>query len=118
MAEGFHILVVEDDPLVAEDLQTTLESQYRVSCAKTVGEARAFRRTSHLDAVLVDRILPDGRSDEIIEIAEGTGTPVVSMSGYPAEMAGHGQSAQCYLMKPFQMPPALRYAVIPVARNE
>jgi DNA-binding response OmpR family regulator len=96
-----HILVVEDDPLVAEVLQTTLESEYRVSCAKTLQEARAFLRTSHLDVVLVDRILPDGRSDEIIEIAEATGTPVVSMSGYPAEMAAFGRGTQFYLMKPF-----------------
>jgi len=101
MARRFHILVVEDDPLVAETLQTTLESEYRVSCAYSVAEARAFLATAHLDVLLVDHILPDGRSDEIANFAETIGTPVVEMTGYPADFAGPEQCQRPRLHKPF-----------------
>jgi len=101
MSDRLHILVVEDDALVADVLQTTLEDEYHVSCATTLGEARAFLQSAHLDAVLVDYILPDGRGDEIIELAEALGTPVVEMSGYPAEMVGLEQRGHPHLQKPF-----------------
>jgi DNA-binding response OmpR family regulator len=101
MSSRFHILIVEDDPLVADVLQTTLETEYCVSCAKTIGEARAFLQSAHLDAMLIDYFLPDGRSDEIIELAETVGTAVVEMSGYPVAMAGLEQRGHPRLQKPF-----------------
>ena len=45
MASRFHILIVEDEPLVVEVLQATLDTEYRVSSVNTVGEALAFLRT-------------------------------------------------------------------------
>src|SRR3954467_6386216 len=101
MSSRFHILVVEDDPLVADVLHTTLEAEYHVSCATTLREARAFLLSTHLDVVLIDHILPDGRSDEIIKLAETVGTAVVEMSGHPPEMVGLEQCSRPYLTKPF-----------------
>ena len=60
MANGIHILIVEDEPLVLDVLQTMLETEYRVSSASTVEEAHAILRTSHIDLVLIDAVLPDG----------------------------------------------------------
>jgi DNA-binding response OmpR family regulator len=101
MTHKLHILLVEDDPFVAETLQTTLETEYRVSCAYSVAEARAFLTTAHLDAVLMDAILPDGRSDEIANFAEAIGTPVVEMTGYPIEFVGTEKCQRPRLHKPF-----------------
>jgi CheY-like chemotaxis protein len=61
MASRFHILIVEDEQLIVEVLNGTLEFEYHVSSAVTVREALAFLRTSHVDLVLLDSILP-GRS--------------------------------------------------------
>ena len=101
MPNGIHILIVEDDPLVAEVLQATLAMEYRTSRAKTLGEARALFRTSHFDLLLIDPILSDGRADEIIELAEAVDTRVVTMSGYPADTIGLEHCVHPHLEKPF-----------------
>lgn len=101
MPIGQHILIVEDDPLVADTLLMTLEEEYHVSCVGTVGEALAFLRTANVNAVLVDSVLPDGRGCQIAEFAETSGAAVIEMSGYPAEMTGMANSRHRHLYKPF-----------------
>jgi CheY-like chemotaxis protein len=49
MASRFRVLIVEDEPLVADVLQATLDSEYHVSSVNTVKEALAFLHTSHAD---------------------------------------------------------------------
>ena len=56
MADRFHILIVEDDPLIVDVMVASLESDYRVSSVNTVGAALAFLRTSHVDVVLIDNV--------------------------------------------------------------
>jgi DNA-binding NarL/FixJ family response regulator len=70
MAKNIHLLIVEDEPLVTDVLRETLEVEYCVSCAKTVAEAFALLRTSHIDIALVDSVLPDGRGGDVAEFAE------------------------------------------------
>ena len=55
MANGFHILIVEDDQFALDVLQTMLETEYRVSSACTVEEAHAILRRSHIDVALITR---------------------------------------------------------------
>ena len=69
MANRFHILIVEDDPLIVDVMVASLELEYRVSSVNTVGAALAFLRTSHVDVVLIDKILPDGRGTEVACLA-------------------------------------------------
>ena len=102
MASRFHILIVEDEPLVVEVLQATLETEYRVSSVHTVGEALAFLRTAHVDAVLLDNVLPDGRGTEVACFADKVGTAVIEMSGYPEVMDGMQRSNRPHLFKPFK----------------
>ena len=73
MASHSHILIVEDDPFIVEVLTAMLELDYSISSANSVGEALAFLRTSHVDVVLVDMVLPDGRGAEVACVAEGVG---------------------------------------------
>jgi DNA-binding NtrC family response regulator len=101
MASRFHILIVEDEPLIVEVLEGTLEAAYRVSSANTVGQALAFLRTSHVDLILLDSILPDGRSAEVASAAERLGAVVIQMSGYPQVMGEFQCSERLFLCKPF-----------------
>jgi CheY-like chemotaxis protein len=96
---SLHVLVVEDEPLVREALHETLQAQYDVSCASTVGEACEFLGRSRVDLVLVDSILPDGHGDDIATIADTLGVPTIAMSGYPPEI---DRPDRPHLMKPFK----------------
>jgi DNA-binding NtrC family response regulator len=98
MASHFHILIVEDEPLIVEILRETLEEQYRVSSANTVEEARECLRASHVDVALVDSVLPDGHGDEVAAYAKAYGAAVIQMSGYLQEIDDLDRP---YLMKPF-----------------
>ena len=101
MSGRFHVLIVEDEPLIVEVLHGILESKYRVSSAYTIREALAFLRTSHVDVVLLDSILPDGRGIEVSSVAEANGAVVIEMSGYPQEMYDLQRSNRIFLCKPF-----------------
>ena len=102
MASRFHILIVEDEPLIVEVLQALLESEYRVSSVNTVGEALAFLRTGHIDVVLVDNVLPDGRGTEVVRLAAELGAAIIEMSGYPEVMNNMQHSSRPHLFKPFK----------------
>ena len=103
MGSRFNVLVVEDDPAIVEVLIAMLESQYNVSSANTVEEALAFLRTSHVDVVLADKVLPDGRGSDVARLAEDVGAAVIEMSGYAQDQDGLERSERPYLDKPFGM---------------
>ena len=103
MAGRFHVLVVEDEPLVLEAIQTTLEEQYRVSSARTVGEAQAILRTSHIDVAIVDNVLPDGRGADVAVLADEVGVSVIEMTGYPQGSVDQDASGRPHLFKPFTL---------------
>jgi DNA-binding response OmpR family regulator len=101
MADRSHILIVEDDPLIVDIMVASLEADFRVSSVNTVAAAIAFLRTSHVDVALIDKILPDGRGTEVACCADGFGTAVIEMSGYPQEMDHLEHSTRLHLLKPF-----------------
>ena len=103
MGSRFNVLVVEDDPAIVEVMIAMLESQYNVSSANTVEEALAFLRTSHVDVVLADKVLPDGRASDVARLAEDVGAAVIEMSGYAQDQDGLERSERPYLNKPFGM---------------
>jgi DNA-binding NtrC family response regulator len=101
MANGIHILIVEDEPLVLDALQTTLETEYRISSVRTVDEARVILRTARIDVALIDSVLPDGRGAEIAILAERAGATVIEMTGYAPEEAALDAIGRRHLFKPF-----------------
>jgi DNA-binding NtrC family response regulator len=103
MDSRFHVLIVEDDPAIVEVLTAVLESQYHVDSANTVEEALAFLRTSHVDVVLADRVLPDGRASNVASLAEDLGAAVIEMSGNAQDRDGLERTKRPYLDKPFGM---------------
>ena len=99
MACGFHVLIVEDEASVLDALQTTLETEYRVSSASTVQEAHAILRTSHIDVALIDAVLPDGRGADLAVFAEKVGAAVIEMTGYPQDMVDLDAGGRQHLFK-------------------
>jgi CheY-like chemotaxis protein len=99
MTFRLNVLIVEGEPLVMEVLRSILDDDYRVNCATTVAEALAFLRTSVVDLLLLDNLLPDGKGDDVAEMAESLGVAIIRMAGYPSETS-FIQKAPC-LMKPF-----------------
>jgi DNA-binding NtrC family response regulator len=95
-----NILIVEDEPLVIEVLQMILSEQYRTCYATTIIEARSCLRSSVVDVIILDKVLPDGNAREIVPLAEELGIPVIQMTGYPQDSA-QPQKHPC-LMKPFE----------------
>jgi len=103
MTSCFNVLIVEDDPAIVEVVIAMLESQYHVSSANTVAEALAFLRTSHVDVVLADNVLPDGRGSDVACVAEDLGSVVIEMSGYAQDQDELERTKRPYLGKPFRM---------------
>jgi DNA-binding response OmpR family regulator len=95
------ILIVEDDPLVAEVICSVLDGDHSVSTAKTVGDALACLRTSDIDVVLVDWGLPDGKGSDIVTLAHQLSVKAVTMSGYPTD--GTTTPDAPHLQKPFTL---------------
>ena len=101
MASGFHILIVQDEPLASNIISTILETEYRVTVASTVEAAHGILRRSHIDVTIIDSILPDGRDAEVAVVAEIVGAAVIEMTGDPQEHIGLVESGHQHLFKPF-----------------
>ncbi len=101
-----HVLLIEDDPAIAEMYQVQLEYDgYRVTVASTGELGVASMSTSRPDIVLLDLLLPDRSGLEIMaDIKEQVlnHPPVVILSNYgePAMMdRGFSLGALEYLVK-------------------
>jgi DNA-binding response OmpR family regulator len=98
-----HILVVEDDPLVAEVIAAALDDDYVTSLVET--SAAALRRLSDggIDLMLLDCTLPDGINCKLIPESDRIGVPVVFMSGDPERMEGLAPQPRPFILKPFTL---------------
>lgn len=114
MLSGKRFLVVEDELLIALDIQQELESAgaAEVVCVTTVEEAAAALRGPHFDLGLLDLRL--GRAGEtsllIARALEVAGTPFVFLTGAPADAAEIAAFGRPILEKPF-LPHALMAVV-------
>lgn len=97
------VLVIEDDALLAAELQDILEDAgYEV-----IGPAYAYAtglglaRTERPDAALIDIEIAGGRGDEIAEYLFLRGTPFIFVSGHPRSALALQNQTFPYLRKPF-----------------
>ncbi len=104
--EQIHVLLIEDDPAIADMYQVQLEYDgYRVTVAATGEVGYASMLTARPDIVLLDLLLPDRSGLEIMtDIKEQLPNhpPVVILSNYgePAMMdRGFSLGALEYLVK-------------------
>ena len=102
-----HILIVEDDPVVADVLGMTLEEAgHFQSTAHNIETAIAELKHNNFDAVLLDINLPDGDGTRLARLIRKNHIPVpiLVVSGNAStddKIAALGAGADGYLTKPF-----------------
>jgi len=100
-----HILVVDDEPLVALVIRRTLEPAYQVSVQHSGRAALALiERGERYDAIVTDLRMPDGDGGwmhgEIARIDPAQARRMVFLSGAPDEFLA--QPGVRWLGKPFR----------------
>ncbi|HVC63285.1 MAG TPA: response regulator [Acetobacteraceae bacterium] len=98
-----HILVVEDDPLVAEVIAAALDDDYATTLVETSAAALRLLAGAGIDLMLLDCTLPDGIDRELIPAADRARVPVVFMSGDPRRMEGLAAQPRPFILKPFTL---------------
>jgi DNA-binding NtrC family response regulator len=97
------ILVVEDDPLVAEVVAAALDGIYDTSCAETSAAAIGCLQAGGIDAMLLDCTLPGGLDPHLMPLADRSGVPVILMSGHPDMMRQVSDVPRPCILKPFSL---------------
>lgn len=98
-----HILVVEDDPLVAEVIAAALDDDYATSVVESASAALDHLADGGIDLMLLDCTLPDGIDPALVPHADKGGVPVVLMSGDPQRMEGLSAQPRPFILKPFTL---------------
>jgi DNA-binding response OmpR family regulator len=98
-----HILVVEDDPLVAEVIAAALDDDYATSVVETSAAALHRLADGGIDLMLLDCTLPDGIDRTLVPEADRIRVPVVFMSGDPQRMEGLATQPRPFILKPFTL---------------
>ena len=102
-----HILIVEDDPVVADVLVMTLEEAgHFQSTAHNIETALAELKHNTVDAVVLDINLPDGDGTRLARLIRKNhmSLPILVVSGNAStddKIAALGAGADGYLTKPF-----------------
>ena len=104
-----HILIVEDNTLVASGIQTGLELHgFTSNTAASVAQATAHMARRDLDACVLDLGLPDGDGIDLLRHwrAQGRDVPVLILTARGTiedKMAGFQTGTDDYLTKPFDL---------------
>lgn len=104
-----HVLLIEDDALVASGIQTGLAVyDFVIDHVSSMAEARSAMETVSSDVVILDRGLPDGDGMLLLEEwrRAGVDTPVLILTARDAvsdRIEGLQVGADDYLVKPFDL---------------
>ena len=101
ISRSVHILVVEDEELLAAVIADVLGDSYDVICAPSVGDAIDHLLGDNINFVLLDCMLPDGPNWQVALEADRQDVPVVFMTGDAGQAKELGAGARPYLLKPF-----------------
>ena len=102
-----HVLVVEDDPIVADILgMTSEEAGYFKTTANTIETAILELKQNQIDAVLLDINLPDGDGNRLSRLISKNHVPVPILvvsgnSGIDDKITALKTGSDGYLTKPF-----------------
>jgi two-component system response regulator PrrA len=103
------VLVMEDSRSLAKFLEKGLsEAGFQVVLAETIAIARETVATEDVDAMVLDRWLPDGDGVELVKEwrERGVDTPMImltSMSDLERRLEGLRAGADDYMAKPFSL---------------
>jgi DNA-directed RNA polymerase specialized sigma24 family protein len=109
------VMIIEDEPLIAFDLEGLVESLGHkvLGIARTHGEAISLARAKRPGLILADIQLADGSSglDAVNELLKAFEVPVVFITAYPERfLTGERPEPAFLIAKPFQ--PATVSAII------
>ncbi len=80
---GHVILIIENEPLIALDIQNSFEAEGATTImARTVAVALSAVETPNLSAAIVDHALGDGDSSELCRRLKERDIPFVTYSGF------------------------------------
>jgi signal transduction histidine kinase len=117
------VLVIDDDPDTRANLRDILElDDYEVVAAGTAADALAGRDWERIGAVILDRVLPDGTSEELLPRLKSLAPQadvliVTGHSDLQGAIAALRQGAADYLIKPIS-PDALRASLARIAERQ
>ena len=103
------ILIVEDERLIAENLYDFLEAcGHQCDFSATLAGARALLAKGGVDALILDRNLPDGDGATLSRAlrSEGNSLPILMLTARDLlddKLAGFDAGADDYLIKPFAL---------------
>ena len=104
-----HLLIVEDDRTIAENLYDYLEARgHQCDYAGSIAAASALLARSVFDAVVLDRNLPDGDGLALARRlrTEGCATPILVLTARDTledKLLGFEAGGDDYLVKPFAL---------------
>ncbi|MCA9695822.1 MAG: response regulator transcription factor [Myxococcales bacterium] len=104
-----HLLIVEDDRTIAENLYDYLEARgHQCDYAGSIAAASALLARSVFDAVVLDRNLPDGDGLALARRlrSEGRATPILVLTARDTledKLLGFEAGSDDYLVKPFAL---------------
>lgn len=104
-----HILIVEDDRLIAENLYDFLEScGHQCDFASSLAGAKPLLAAGGIDALILDRSLPDGDGATLARSLRSAGKmlPILMLTARDTlddKLAGFDAGADDYLAKPFAL---------------
>ncbi len=104
-----HLLIVEDDRTIAENLYDYLEARgHQCDYAGSIAAASVLLARSVFDAVVLDRNLPDGDGLALARRlrAEGCATPILVLTARDTledKLLGFEAGGDDYLVKPFAL---------------
>ena len=104
-----HILIVEDDRVIAENLYDFLETcGHRCDFAPSLAAADALLERDEFDALVLDRSLPDGDGALLASRLRTAGNSLAILmltarDTLDDKLAGFGAGADDYLAKPFAL---------------
>ena len=108
------ILVVDDDEVLTEMLQSALEKKgYQIEVAHDGGEALEYLKDPHCKLMLLDINMPriNGAELLILMASEGIDIPTIVMAGFPDYTEKEMKSfpgVKDFLPKPFTLPTLLK----------
>ena len=104
-----HLLIVEDDRTIAENLYEYLEARgHQCDYADSIAAASALLARSVFDALVLDRNLPDGDGLALARRlrSEGRATPILVLTARDTledKLLGFEAGGDDYLVKPFAL---------------
>jgi two-component system response regulator QseB len=111
------ILIVEDDPQLAQALDNELRKSYRTRVVDTGGDAVFIAETEAVDLILLDLNLPDMDGIEVAEQLADNEADILMLTArgdLHSRVSGLYSGASDYLAKPFDMQELLArvYAIL------